>query len=84
MPKIRHKRREIQCEKSSTSFCITDCSKNKRFFPENKYFCKFFYFWRFFLKMAEFPDLGFHCDLESCKKLDYTPFICRGCEKVFW
>ncbi|WOK94109.1 zinc finger AN1 domain-containing stress-associated protein 12 [Canna indica] len=30
-----------------------------------------------------FPDLGEHCDLEDCKQLDFLPFTCNGCQKVF-
>lgn len=33
--------------------------------------------------MAEFPDLGRHCALKSCNKLDYTPFRCSKCEKFY-
>lgn len=34
------------------------------------------------LKM-EFPDLGRHCSEESCYQLDFLPFECDGCKKVF-
>ncbi|GKD69012.1 zinc finger AN1 domain-containing stress-associated protein 12 [Tanacetum coccineum] len=30
-----------------------------------------------------FPDLGKHCQLSDCKQLDFLPFKCDGCEKVF-
>ncbi|TKR77231.1 hypothetical protein L596_018243 [Steinernema carpocapsae] len=33
--------------------------------------------------MAEFPDLGKHCALTSCEKLDFTPYKCNKCEKYF-
>jgi predicted nucleic acid binding AN1-type Zn finger protein len=33
--------------------------------------------------MAEFPDLGQHCALPSCSKLDYTPYSCRMCNATF-
>jgi predicted nucleic acid binding AN1-type Zn finger protein len=30
-----------------------------------------------------FPDLGAHCDREDCNQLDFLPFGCDGCGKVF-
>ncbi|XP_023743591.2 zinc finger AN1 domain-containing stress-associated protein 12 [Lactuca sativa] len=30
-----------------------------------------------------FPDLGKHCQLSDCNQLDFLPFKCDGCEKVF-
>ncbi|XP_060077045.1 AN1-type zinc finger protein 1-like [Ylistrum balloti] len=33
--------------------------------------------------MAEFPDLGKHCSLQSCKQLDFLPYDCDGCGKTF-
>ncbi|KAJ0754482.1 putative transcription regulator A20-like family [Helianthus annuus] len=30
-----------------------------------------------------FPDLGKHCQLSDCKQLDFLPFKCDGCHKVF-
>lgn len=30
-----------------------------------------------------FPDLGAHCDREDCNQLDFLPFDCDGCGKVF-
>ncbi|CAD5230011.1 unnamed protein product [Bursaphelenchus okinawaensis] len=33
--------------------------------------------------MAEFVNLGAHCELEQCKKLDYTPFTCFKCKGIF-
>ncbi|XP_076954239.1 zinc finger AN1 domain-containing stress-associated protein 12-like [Bidens hawaiensis] len=30
-----------------------------------------------------FPDLGKHCQLSDCKQLDFLPFKCDGCRKVF-
>ncbi|EMS59687.1 Zinc finger AN1 domain-containing stress-associated protein 17 [Triticum urartu] len=30
-----------------------------------------------------FPDLGAHCDKEDCNQLDFLPFDCDGCGKVF-
>nr|XP_043617367.1 zinc finger AN1 domain-containing stress-associated protein 12 [Erigeron canadensis] len=30
-----------------------------------------------------FPDLGQHCQLSDCKQLDFLPFKCDGCHKVF-
>lgn len=31
----------------------------------------------------EFPDLGEACQLIDCKTLDFLPFICNYCRKVF-
>ncbi len=31
----------------------------------------------------EFPDLGKHCSLESCKRLDFLPFECNACNKHY-
>lgn len=31
----------------------------------------------------EFPTLGDHCEEASCKILDFLPFRCDGCKKVF-
>ncbi|CAI4228679.1 unnamed protein product [Auanema sp. JU1783] len=33
--------------------------------------------------MAELIDVGKHCELDSCKRLDYTPFNCHLCSKSF-
>ncbi|XP_048434877.1 zinc finger AN1 domain-containing stress-associated protein 12-like [Pyrus x bretschneideri] len=30
-----------------------------------------------------FPDLGRHCQLSDCNQLDFLPFQCDGCRKVF-
>ncbi|KQJ90117.1 zinc finger AN1 domain-containing stress-associated protein 17 [Brachypodium distachyon] len=30
-----------------------------------------------------FPELGAHCDREDCNQLDFLPFDCDGCGKVF-
>ncbi|KAG8056637.1 hypothetical protein GUJ93_ZPchr0002g26607 [Zizania palustris] len=30
-----------------------------------------------------FPNLGAHCDREDCNQLDFLPFDCDGCGKVF-
>ncbi|KAJ0043917.1 hypothetical protein Pint_19404 [Pistacia integerrima] len=30
-----------------------------------------------------FPDLGRHCQLPDCHQLDFLPFTCDGCQKVF-
>ncbi|THU58029.1 hypothetical protein C4D60_Mb03t09820 [Musa balbisiana] len=30
-----------------------------------------------------FPDLGEHCQHEDCNQLDFLPFTCHGCKKVF-
>ncbi|KAJ6831370.1 zinc finger AN1 and C2H2 domain-containing stress-associated protein 11 [Iris pallida] len=30
-----------------------------------------------------FPDLGEHCEQDGCNQLDFLPFTCAGCEKVF-
>ncbi|CAN6217543.1 unnamed protein product [Urochloa humidicola] len=30
-----------------------------------------------------FPDLGAHCDDPDCNQLDFLPFDCDGCAKVF-
>jgi len=31
----------------------------------------------------EFPDLGKHCTVQSCKLLDFLPFRCDACKKIF-
>jgi predicted nucleic acid binding AN1-type Zn finger protein len=31
----------------------------------------------------EFPDLGRHCSKHDCKQLDFLPFTCDACKKVF-
>ncbi|XP_041376004.1 AN1-type zinc finger protein 1-like [Gigantopelta aegis] len=33
--------------------------------------------------MAELPDLGKQCSVETCKQLDFLPFQCDGCGNVF-
>ncbi|XP_076352999.1 AN1-type zinc finger protein 1-like isoform X3 [Tachypleus tridentatus] len=33
--------------------------------------------------MAEFPDLGKHCHISSCNKLDFLPFCCDYCHRDF-
>ncbi|CAA7407083.1 unnamed protein product [Spirodela intermedia] len=30
-----------------------------------------------------FPELGRHCEMEDCGQLDFLPFECDGCHKVF-
>ncbi|KAH7674383.1 AN1-like Zinc finger domain-containing protein [Dioscorea alata] len=30
-----------------------------------------------------FPELGAHCSYEDCYQLDFLPFNCDGCQKVF-
>lgn len=30
-----------------------------------------------------FPDLGDHCQHPDCHQLDFLPFHCDGCKKVF-
>lgn len=30
-----------------------------------------------------FPDLGKHCQHDECHQLDFLPFTCDGCRKVF-
>ncbi|XP_027923476.1 zinc finger AN1 domain-containing stress-associated protein 12-like [Vigna unguiculata] len=30
-----------------------------------------------------FPDLGKHCQHTGCHQLDFLPFTCHGCQKVF-
>ncbi|GJN03031.1 hypothetical protein PR202_ga20430 [Eleusine coracana subsp. coracana] len=30
-----------------------------------------------------FPDLGAHCDAADCNQLDFLPFVCDGCDRVF-
>ncbi|GAV74814.1 zf-AN1 domain-containing protein [Cephalotus follicularis] len=30
-----------------------------------------------------YPDLGRHCQHSDCHQLDFLPFICDGCQKVF-
>lgn len=31
----------------------------------------------------ELPHLGEHCSLESCNQLDFLPFTCDACKKIF-
>jgi len=31
----------------------------------------------------EFPDLGKHCKLEGCNRLDFLPVKCQGCSEIF-
>ncbi|KAL5708200.1 Zinc finger AN1 and C2H2 domain-containing stress-associated protein 16 [Ranunculus cassubicifolius] len=31
----------------------------------------------------EFPDLGKHCSVDYCKQIDFLPFTCDRCDKVF-
>ncbi|KAJ7976794.1 Zinc finger AN1 and C2H2 domain-containing stress-associated protein [Quillaja saponaria] len=31
----------------------------------------------------QFPDLGKHCTVEDCKKIDFLPFTCDRCNQVF-
>lgn len=31
----------------------------------------------------EFPDLGEHCSLSTCKQLDFLPFTCDACKNIF-
>lgn len=31
----------------------------------------------------EFPDLGKHCSVDDCKLIDFLPFTCDRCKKVF-
>ncbi|KAJ0043904.1 hypothetical protein Pint_17906 [Pistacia integerrima] len=31
----------------------------------------------------QFPDLGKHCSLPDCKQIDFLPFTCDCCNKVF-
>uniref|UniRef100_A0A8D0E4J8 AN1-type domain-containing protein n=1 Tax=Salvator merianae TaxID=96440 RepID=A0A8D0E4J8_SALMN len=31
----------------------------------------------------EFPDLGRHCSVESCKRLDFLPVKCDACTELF-
>ncbi|XP_052229301.1 AN1-type zinc finger protein 1-like isoform X3 [Dreissena polymorpha] len=33
--------------------------------------------------MAELPNIGKHCSVGSCKLLDFLPFACDGCKKIF-
>ncbi|XP_022344600.2 AN1-type zinc finger protein 1-like [Crassostrea virginica] len=33
--------------------------------------------------MAEFLNLGKHCSLDGCKQIDFLPFTCTSCQKVF-
>ncbi|XP_073060340.1 zinc finger AN1 domain-containing stress-associated protein 12 [Primulina eburnea] len=30
-----------------------------------------------------FPDLGSHCELPDCHQLDFLPFSCNACHKIF-
>merc|ERR1711937_667070 len=34
-------------------------------------------------KKMEFPDLGKHCNIPDCNKLDFLPFKCIGCSLTF-
>jgi predicted nucleic acid binding AN1-type Zn finger protein len=34
-------------------------------------------------RIEAFPDLGAHCDDPNCNQLDFLPFECDGCGKVF-
>ncbi|KAI9493089.1 hypothetical protein BDB00DRAFT_383885 [Zychaea mexicana] len=31
----------------------------------------------------EFPDLGKHCTFEGCSQLDFLPYTCYQCKKIF-
>ncbi|KAF7804082.1 zinc finger AN1 and C2H2 domain-containing stress-associated protein 16 [Senna tora] len=31
----------------------------------------------------EFPDLGKHCSLDNCHQLDFLPFTCDRCQKIY-
>ncbi|RWS23933.1 AN1-type zinc finger protein 2A-like protein [Leptotrombidium deliense] len=31
----------------------------------------------------EFPDLGEHCSVSSCKQLDFLPFKCDACNQIY-
>ncbi|XP_067652050.1 AN1-type zinc finger protein 1-like [Haliotis asinina] len=33
--------------------------------------------------MAEFPNIGKQCSVDTCKQLDFLPFECDGCEKIY-
>lgn len=33
--------------------------------------------------MAEFPELGKHCQVKSCQQLDFLPFLCKNCCGTF-
>ncbi|KAI6191463.1 hypothetical protein M3Y97_00230700 [Aphelenchoides bicaudatus] len=33
--------------------------------------------------MAEFSDLSVHCSLESCRRLDFLPFLCKVCRSFY-
>lgn len=33
--------------------------------------------------MAELPQLGKHCHVESCNRLDFLPFECAHCKNIF-
>uniref|UniRef100_A0A914VTN6 AN1-type domain-containing protein n=1 Tax=Plectus sambesii TaxID=2011161 RepID=A0A914VTN6_9BILA len=33
--------------------------------------------------MAEFPDLGKHCNFRDCNRLDFLPMKCDACTKVY-
>jgi len=33
--------------------------------------------------MTDFPDLGKHCSSSSCGQLDFLPFECKYCKKIF-
>merc|ERR1739848_986679 len=35
------------------------------------------------IEKMELPHLGHHCELESCKRLDYLPVTCEFCKGVF-
>lgn len=32
------------------------------------------------LRNADIPGIGSHCDVETCKQLDFLPFNCESCK----
>ncbi|KAF8252975.1 hypothetical protein K440DRAFT_593519 [Wilcoxina mikolae CBS 423.85] len=35
------------------------------------------------LKNADVAGIGSHCDIDTCKRLDFLPFICESCKGTF-
>ncbi|KAI5854281.1 hypothetical protein BZA05DRAFT_393740 [Tricharina praecox] len=35
------------------------------------------------LKNADIASIGSHCDIDTCKQLDFLPFVCESCKGTF-
>jgi predicted nucleic acid binding AN1-type Zn finger protein len=35
------------------------------------------------LKNADIAGIGSHCDIDTCKQLDFLPFVCESCKGTF-